>query len=140
MFCCIARRNRAQHVLEGFGDFKYTTSNAVKPREVKYRLPSLGYYNLNGKAIWKTDRKKGGGGNKKYRQKKENEYMLGRNKEGLKENVTSKITTRKIALFYGSTWGTNVNKYKFFVPFLSLPYALTEQIWRLHLRATKSDV
>lgn len=38
-------------------------------------------------------------GNLKDRQKKEdeNKYVLGRNKEGLKENLTSRITPRKIS-------------------------------------------
>lgn len=43
MFCCVGRRNRAHPVLQSFGDFKLATSNAVKPSEVKCRLPSLGY-------------------------------------------------------------------------------------------------
>jgi hypothetical protein len=43
-----------------------------------------------------TERRKKG---EKYTQKEENEYtcMLERNKKGLEENLTSKITTRKIA-------------------------------------------
>jgi len=35
----------------------------------------------------------------KNRKKKENEYMLGRNKEGLKENLTSRKSPRKISFF-----------------------------------------
>jgi len=48
--------------------------------------------NLNGKVNLKTDRKK--------RQKEENKCMLGRNKEGLKENLTSRISPRKISFLW----------------------------------------
>jgi hypothetical protein len=36
----------------------------------------------------------------KKRQNEENKYMLGRNKEGLKENLTSRVTPRKISFLW----------------------------------------
>jgi hypothetical protein len=62
----------------------------------------------------------------KNRQKEENEYMLGRNKEELEENLTSRISPRKISFFvvpqeFKEMLGRNVNKYKFFFLFFSRP-------------------
>jgi len=62
----------------------------------------------------------------KNRQKEENEYKLGINKEGLKENLTSRISPRKISFLWfhkrlKKCRGKNVNKHKFFVLFFLHP-------------------